>query len=350
MEQIDIRPLIAEIKHTVEKHELKEKGSYCRWLWGGSVWGEGSAPRELGKNEYGCADAANILYTINDFYCDEETRKARIHELQTLQDPETGMFCEVSHHPIHTTAHCLAALQLFDAKPLYPVTALHKYYNKLELYKLLDGLKWQTDPWSNSHQGAGVYAALVNAEEMTEEFQNNYFDWFWENADDVTGFWKKGFSESAPCSNQRLLNGKASLFNYMAGGFHYLFNHEYAKMPLRYPEKVIDSCIKMYTENGLPDNFAKKCNFIEVDWLYCLTRAGRQTDYRYDERMALIEDFARRYCDYMLSIDYEKDEGFNDLHMLFGACCALAELQSALPGKIITEKPLRLVLDRRPFI
>jgi hypothetical protein len=106
----------------------------------------------------------------------------------------------------------------------------------------------------------------------------------------------------------------------------------------------------MYTENGLPDNFAEKCNFIEVDWLFCLTRAGRQTAYRYEERMALIEEFAKKYCAYMLSIDYEKDEGFNDLHMLFGACCALAELQTALPGKIITEKPLRLVLDRRPFI
>lgn len=41
---------------------------------------------------------------------------------------------------------------------------------------------------------------------------------------------------------------------------------------------------------------------------------------------------------------------FFGLHMLFGSVCALAELQTALPGKIITEKPLRLVLDRRPFV
>ena len=185
---------------------------------------------------------------------------------------------------------------------------------------------------------------------MTEEFSQNYFEWFWNNSDEVTGFWKKGYSDTAPCSNQRVLNGKASLYNYMAGGFHYLFNHEYAKMPLRYPEKVIDSSIKMFTENGLPVDFMKKCNFIEVDWLFCLTRALRQSDHRRAEGMALIEEFAEKYCAYMMSIDYEKDEGFNDLHMLFGACCALAELQSALPGKIITEKPLRLVLDRRPFI
>jgi hypothetical protein len=35
---------------------------------------------------------------------------------------------------------------------------------------------------------------------------------------------------------------------------------------------------------------------------------------------------------------------------LFGAVCALAELQRALPGEIRSERPLRLVLDRRPFI
>ena len=87
-----------------------------------------------------------------------------------------------------------------------------------------------------------------------------------------------------------------------------------------------------------------------MDWLYCLTRAGGQTAHRFDERVTLTERFAERYCAELMRLDHEKDESFNDLHMLFGACCALAELQRALPGKIITEKPLRLVLDRRPFI
>ena len=350
MEKLDIRPIIAAAKKTVEKHELGEKGAYCRWLWGGTVWGGNSAPRDLGKNEYGCADAANILYTINEFYCDDETRNARIRELQAMQNPETGMFNEVSHHPIHTTAHCLAALQLFDAKPLYPVTALHKYYNKVELYKLLDGLNWKADPWSNSHQGAGVYAALVNADEMTEDFQKNYFDWFWENASPELGFWKTGYIEKATYSSERAPEGQASVFNYMAGGFHYMFNHEYAKMPLRYPERVIDSCIKMYRENGLPDYFAKRAGFIEIDWIYCINRASRQTDYRNAEVRELIEDFAKRMYDNFINTDYEKDDMFNDLHMLFGTMCAFAEMQEALPCKIITEKPLRLVLDRRPFI
>ena len=350
MEAIDIRPLIEEIKKCVVRHELEEKGAYARWLWEGGIWGDGGEPRTLGKNEYGCADAANILYTINDFYCDEQTRRARIHEIQIMQNPDTGLFTEQSHDPLHTTAHCLAALQLFDEKPLYKLTALHKYYDKAELYSLLDGLDWEYNPWQQSHLGAGIYAAFVNADEITKEFSDNYFAWLYGNADPVTGFWKRGNGEYALCTPERTVDGKASLYNCMAGGFHYIFNMQYAKEPLPYPEKIIDSCIRLFTENGLPDTFMQKCNFLEADWLYCLTRAGRQTDYRRAERIALTGEFAKIYCNNLLGLDFMHDEHFNDLHLLFGAVCAIAELQSALPGKIITEKPLRLVLDRRPFI
>jgi hypothetical protein len=76
----------------------------------------------------------------------------------------------------------------------------------------------------------------------------------------------------------------------------------------------------------------------------------RQTPYRFEEAKEELEKYAEKYVAFMNGIDYENDEEFNDLHMLFGAVCCLAELQMALPGKILTSKPLRLVLDRRPFI
>ena len=135
----------------------------------------------------------------------------------------------------------------------------------------------------------------------------------------------------------------------MAGGFHYFFNHEAERRPYRYPEKVIDSCIGFMSE---PEKYGmiKFCTFIDIDVVFCLNRAMRQTSYRFDEGKAALECYAERYIKMMQSIDYEHDENFNDLHMLFGAVCCLAELQAALPGKILTSKPLRLVLDRRPFI
>ncbi len=344
-EKYDIRQLIKDIHKTVKKHELSVPGQYSRW-----IWQDKSESRFLGVNEYGCADAANILYTIGEFVCDEKTRNARIRALQELQDPETGMFKEATHHTIHTTAHCTAALELFDAKPKYPIYGLHKYFVKDELYALLDGLNWVEQPWSQSHQGAGVYAALVNAGEMTAEFQKNYFEWFWENASPEYGFWKKGTVENAEFGNKYTREGQAAMYQYMAGGFHYMFNHEFAKQPYRYPEKIIDTCIKMYKENGLPENFDKNVDFLQIDWVFAINRASRQTAYRFDEVRELISDFAGKYLRYLCSIDYKTNDRFNDLHCLFGMVCCLAELQAIMPGRIITEKPLKLVLDRRPFI
>lgn len=353
MQQLNIQPIIEGIRAAVKAHELEGRpGEYRRWLFQNE-----KGERGMGKNEYGCADAMNLLYTINDFYCDEETRKARIEALQSMQDPETGLFHEKTHHPYHTVAHCTAALQLFDAKPLYPITEFHKYLNsREELFKFLDeGTRWATNPWRDSHLGAGVYAALVNSDEITPEFSENYFDWFRENCDPVTGFWRSGVADKAPCYGASMqVEGQAVLFQYMAAGFHYLFNHEYAKQPLPYPEKVIDACIDLYTKNGLPETFGTGCGFLEVDWVYCTTRAMRQTTHRHDEAIACLEDFAVKYVTNMTKDDYFEQNRFNDafqdLHCLFGVSCCLAELQQTFPGKLKSDKPLKLVLDRRPFI
>ena len=76
----------------------------------------------------------------------------------------------------------------------------------------------------------------------------------------------------------------------------------------------------------------------------------RHSGHRFDEAKTALHDFALTYIDYLEHLDYETDDGFNDMHSLFGCICALAELQNALPGELVTNKPLKLVLDRRPFI
>jgi len=128
-----------------------------------------------------------------------------------------------------------------------------------------------------------------------------------------------------------------------------MFNHEYRHMPYRYPEKIIDTELFLL-DSGQSDDFCRQIAFEEMDWLYILNRTTRQTGYKFDEAKAAIKKFADRYMPFLLKTDFEKDESFNDLHKLFGTLCCLAELQAALPGYIYTEKPLRLVLDRRPFI
>lgn len=328
----DITKLISDIKTIVKKHEIAP-GTYARWTM------DDGTDRNMGVNEYGCADAANILYTIGAFPKDAGERAAFVQALQKLQNPENGLYVEPTHHTIHTTAHCTAALELFDALPLYPLKGLDRYKTKEGLYQLLDGLAWVDNPWPNSHQGAGIYAALTVTEEATREWNGWYFDWFWNEADPDTGLWRKG------CQT-----GEAPIYAHMAGSFHYLFNHEHAKMPLRYPEKMINTCLDMYYNNKLRADFGTFVGFLEIDWVYCVTRALRQCNYRFEECVEAVTDFAEKYLDYLMGLDPETSEEMDDLHMLFGAVCCIAELQRFLPGCVVTEKPLRLVLDRRPFI
>ena len=329
MERRYIDSLIREIRACIDRHNLGRPGAYTRYTVG---------PRVDGKiNEYGVADAANILYTINDFSQAQEDREQWIQILRDMQNPETGMYEEATHHTIHTTAHCLAALELFDAKALYPCTYLKDCLTKEGLYsKLENEIRWDTEPWQDSHIGAGVFVALTMTGAVDAQWKDWYFDWFWEHTSPVNGFAFAGKEM------------KAEDYHYMGGGFHYLFNHEAEHRPMANPEAVLDFCIPMLKREAYP--FLTSCGFIDMDLVYSVNRALRQTPHRFWEAKEALESFAEKYMDMILGLDYENDPGFNDLHRLFGAVCTVAELQAALPGKIISSKPLRLVLDRRPFI
>ncbi len=337
----NIDRLIEKIASTVAAHDLGG-GAYARWLWQNE-----KSDRKLGKNEYGCADAMNILYTIGRFPKGDE-RQAALCALLSLQDPETGLFREETHHYIHTTAHCTAAIELFDEKPLYPQKALAKYFTVEGLYSLLDALDWEGNPWPQSHQGAGIYAVGVLTDSVSLEWQRAYFEKLWRDTDPVYGMSRSG--SLADRLTDRYENGKSPTYAHLNGWFHYTFNMEYAKRPQRYPQKLIDTCIALYDRDLLIPTFGKTFNFSEIDWVFVLNRATRQTPYRFAEAKDRLRDFSRKYLDWMESADWEKDENANDLHMLFGAVCCLAELQAALPGEIETTVPLKLVLDRRPFI
>lgn len=325
MNTIDFEPVVKKILKAVDEHKLST-GSYSRYTG------------DTDPNPYGCADAANILYSVGHFPKENSERELWVKTLQNMQDPETGLFHEKTHHTIHTTAHCMAALELFDASPKYPAFELFKYKNKDALDEFMNSLNWVKDPWSESHKGAGLYVALnLGGCENVSEFNKNYFEWLYDNADPETGLWKVGAQD-----------GTVPLYYHMAGSFHYLFNHEYAHMPLRYPDKLIDSCIKMWDNNNWKV-FANSLGFVDIDWVFCMTRAHRQTPHRWDEVEKCLEEAAVRMTDMWLG-NIEERKGYNDLHAVFGSVCCLAELQSAMRGKILTDKPMKLVLDRRPFI
>jgi hypothetical protein len=333
---LDLRPFEAAVLDIVDRHALGPAGEYERWT---STQGPGE--RHRGPNPYGCADAANLLYTLHALPTDAASRAGFVDTLQSMQDPRVGLFRESTHDPIHTTAHCVAALELFDARPRHRLTGLDAWRDPERLVAFLEGLDWRTNPWTESHRGAGLYAALHIVRESTPEWEAHYFDWISSFTDPDTGM--PGGAQLGEGERRDWF-----LFPMLAGTFHYLFNEQHARRPHAHAEALVETCLEIRSRALFP--LCKSVGFAEIDWVYCLHRGVRQSGHRFEEAHDALRDFAREYVAHLATLDAKTDPGLDDLHALFGAVCAIAELQGALPGEILTEQPWRLVLDRRPFI
>jgi hypothetical protein len=332
---VDLEPWLATLREIVAAHRLPESGAWRRWR----TPAEG---RSSGVDPYGCADAANLLYTLGELPRNPEERFAAIEVLREFQEADGGLFREQTHHPLHTTAHCLAALELFDAAPRHPLTALAGLEEPGAVSEFLAALAWRDDPWLASHEGAAVYAARVLAGEASARFEAEYFAWLAAEADPRTGLWRRG------CVEPPFRWGN-SRFPLLAGTFHYLFNHEHARRPLPYPAALVDTCLEIFRSDPYPLGGAL-LGFAEVDWVYCTTRAFAQSGRRRSDVQSALRSFSARYLEFLGALDWDATPGAGDLHAIFGAVCALAELQRVLPGSLESRRPLRLVLDRRPFI
>ena len=319
---------------------LDGPGQYKRWAVPVDF------PDAEGLNPYAVADAANLRYTLDLTPRDPAERAGYVAALRSMQDPQSGLFSESTHHQYHTTAHCLAALELFDTLPEHPLTAMEEDATPEGVVARLEGLDWVGNPWGQSHQGAGVWASLKLARQMGAEqeaaWQSAYFDWLRERFDPETGLLRRGCLPGQA-------EGSKPTYQHMAGTFHYLFNMHHARVPMPYPERLVDACLEMF-EDRQATGIASSVGFITVDWVFCIHRAFGQCGHRPVEVRAALGRVAGEVVAYLRGIDHERHERFNDLHNLFGIFCGLAELQLALPGRLTCRRALRQVLDRRPFI
>ncbi len=328
----DLRSFIKAVKEIVDRHYLGETGKYARW-----ITQDQNNSRDLGAIPYGCANAVNILYTINQLPDSLQERESFIKVLQGFQNRDNGLFENPGDVVTHTTAFVSGALNLLDALPLYKAEGLGKYKTKEGLFEFMDSIDWAANPWSGAHLGSGIYASMLLTNTVSDEWEDCYFEWLDKNADPTTGLWKKGSLEGA------------APFDYLAGTFHYVFNYEYAKRKLPYPDKLLNTCIKAYQE-GVCIDFAKEVGWHHIDFTYLLARVQRRAGIRYEETQLILKEIADGLIMQLLSMDYETSETLNDLNTLFAVVCALAVLQDALPGYIRTSTPLKLVLDKRPFL
>ena len=328
----DLREFIKNVKKIIEKHHIGNIGEYSRW-----ITQDEKNSRDLGVTPYGCANAVNILYSIGELPNSASEKEAFIQVLQGFQNPESGLFVSAGNFETHTTAFLAGALNLLDAKPLYQANDFKLYRKKEELFAFMDAIDWANNPWLGAHLGAGIYASMILTESASDEWEDYYFEWLEENNDSETGLWKKGALNGAP------------FFHYLASTFHYVFNYEYAKRALPNPQALLDTCIKAYEEGACID-FSKEVGWADIDFSYLLARVQRRAGTRFQETQAILRSIADGLINQLLDMDWQTSETLNDLNTLFAIICSLAVLQDALPGYIRTSKPLKLVLDKRPFL
>ncbi|CAN5440791.1 hypothetical protein BH10PLA1_BH10PLA1_12030 [soil metagenome] len=332
-----IDDLVDQAIATIGRAALAVPGEYKRYAGVGDL-------RSAAVNAYGVADAANLLYTCGHFPPHGSAlREGFVRTLQAMQNPQTGLWHEGSHYDYHCTAHCIAALELFDAQPHYPLAALAPMKSADGIIKLLEGLNWVGNAWSDSHRGAGVFASLLLTDSADSEMRDTYFNWLDRETDPHSGLLRRSALPGQAA-------GSLPLFHHLGSTFHYLFNTVADRRPIPHAAALVDTCLALFESGLVASEFTSQISFIYIDWVYCLERGVRQSGHRASEARQAMSTSAEWLVKYMRSINFSTQERWNDLHMLFGSWCALAELQAAVPGRIRTRRALKNVLDRRPFI
>lgn len=338
----DLRHFITNVEAVLARHNLGLPGAYHLTASG----------QETGFSASASASAAAILYTLNRFPGDPAERQTWIGTLQGMQSRETGLFEEAGCSSTAVTARVVAALDLFNARPRYPLEDLAQYKRLHALSAFLDTLNWRGSPAGEAQRGSGLYTALVLSGEANLEWEERYFAWLWEESDPGTGLWRKerigpvkesvkskpvtGMLTDRPLEAEK---GFPSLIPHLVGSFYYLMTLEYAHQPLRYPGRLVDTCLDLFTSgaNGLGERISPA----ELAWVYCLNRAVRQSGHRFADARTALEQFAGRYFSFLIEVDPQIDPDFNDLTLLSATVRCLGELQQALPGQIRTVRPLR---------
>ncbi len=83
----DIREIVGQSRKVVSSHAGTTPGEYHRVL-------KPSDDKSIktGITAYGCADAACILYTLNELPADKAERVSWIEAIRRFKNPKTGLF------------------------------------------------------------------------------------------------------------------------------------------------------------------------------------------------------------------------------------------------------------------
>lgn len=219
-----------------------------------------------------------------------EERKGWVDYLGSLQDPAEGWMIDkgMDKHIISeqtppteneifmvrkwTTRNGLTTMVELGGRPKYRVAHKECCRTPAEMERLLAGFNWKS-PWSaGSQAGSAVWFHEINrlaGDPEAGPVVKAAVDWLARRQDPATGFWS---DDSAGIPLHNLVNGIFKIW---------ITTIPAAGLPVQYPEKVIDLCIRAIREDRFVCASTDACNIFDVALV--LDTALRFCDHRRDE-------------------------------------------------------------------
>jgi hypothetical protein len=265
-----------------------------------------------------------------------------------MVDPSSGQLVEhrPTHGRLHNTAFALAAMQLLGLTADHAMPFFEPLRAPEQAAAFLETLDWKTRVYSGSHDGAGLASIVALVPSLYDpRWFSAYFDRLDRFIDPRNGM--MGVDKPAGGDSDQI-----------GGSFHYAFLYEFFHRPMPHAAARIDAVLGLQKADGFwhPTNHY----WMTLDAIYLLTRSHRRGAHRGEDIrtsvLRALEALYPRLLDPASrdAICFGVRDGRGEplgVHQLTAVLSLFAEAQNFLGSEaVLSEYPLRLVLDARPFI
>lgn len=177
-----------------------------------------------------------------------------------------------------TTTFCQQALDALGAPPPLPRTYLDGRETAEGIIQFCESLPWE-DAWLDSNPVMFALSQLCHDVERHNKPElldtvDTALDWLDDHQSSKTGLWQGPH--------------EVSLTNAMAATFHFTFYYGFRGRPLRYADRIIDSCLSLQESHGLFSGSAVGQTCLDYDAIDLLAKTSLTTSYRAEDVRAAL--------------------------------------------------------------
>jgi hypothetical protein len=299
---------------------------------------------------YGSADVACILYTLDRLDPAPDVTRQWLDVLSSFQDPVSGFFVDRSAalSTAHNTGFVIGAMQLLDPElrngvlPRSPLRFAELVLEPADADRFAASLDWRNDCYEAGENLIGHASSFFNVAGVVP---GAWFEWLVDyvehgKLDETNGMVGVG---KPPGGDDDQIGGTC----------HFDFFWAALKRELPFAPARAKALLGLQQPDGLWSDYNPW--WLTFDAFYMLNRTlaslsgGLAADVRAAVERAVSVLATRSSQPALRHSDFV--DPWLGAHTVTGALSAFACAQQILgPDRVITDRPLRLVLDRRPYI